>query len=65
MMRYIRTLLRQAVFPPMAMVFMMWPIQDLARVFAELQRAIASAERIFALIDTAPEIHDKPTAISA
>ena len=45
------------------MTFMMWPIQDLARVFAELQRAIASAERIFALIDTAPEIQDKPMAI--
>jgi ATP-binding cassette subfamily B protein len=45
------------------MTFMMWPIQDLARVFAELQRAIASAERIFALIDTAPEVQDKPTAI--
>ena len=45
------------------MTFIMWPIQDLARVFAELQRAIASAERIFALIDTAPEIQDKPTAI--
>ncbi|HQH34441.1 MAG TPA: ABC transporter transmembrane domain-containing protein, partial [Anaerolineaceae bacterium] len=25
--------------------FMMWPIQDLARVFAEMQHAIASAER--------------------
>jgi len=45
------------------MTFMMWPIQDLARVFAELQRAIASAERIFALIDTTPDIQDKPTAI--
>ena len=45
------------------MTFMMWPIQDLARVFAELQRAVASAERIFALIDTTPDIQDKPTAI--
>jgi len=45
------------------MTFMMWPIQDLARVFAELQRAVASAERIFALIDTTPDIKDKPTAI--
>lgn len=42
---------------------MMWPIQDLARVFAEMQRAIASAERIFGLIDTPPEIQDKPNAI--
>ena len=44
------------------MTFMMWPIQDLARVFAELQRAIASAERIFALIDTNPDVKDKPSA---
>ena len=45
------------------MTFMMWPIEDLARVFAELQRAVASAERIFNLIDTDPEIKDKPLAI--
>jgi len=45
------------------MVFMMWPIQDLARVFAELQRAVASAERIFSLVDTTPEIENKPEAI--
>ncbi|MDO9546177.1 MAG: ABC transporter ATP-binding protein [Pelolinea sp.] len=44
------------------MTFMMWPIQDLARVFAELQRAIASAERIFALEDTTPDVLDKPSA---
>ena len=30
--------------------FMIWPIQDLARVYAEMQHAIASAERIFSLI---------------
>ncbi len=42
--------------------FMMWPIQDLARIFAELQHAIASAERIFSLIDTQPEVQDKPEA---
>lgn len=41
---------------------MMWPIQDLARVIAEMQRAIASAERIFTLIDTTPDIKDKPEA---
>jgi ATP-binding cassette subfamily B protein len=35
---------------------MMWPIQDLARVIAEMQRAIASAERIFTLIDTTPDV---------
>jgi ATP-binding cassette subfamily B protein len=42
--------------------FMMWPIQDLARVIAEMQRAIASAERIFTLIDTTPDVKDKPEA---
>jgi ATP-binding cassette subfamily B protein len=43
--------------------FMMWPIQDLARVYAEFQRAIASAERIFSLVDSVPEISDRPGAI--
>lgn len=41
---------------------MMWPIQDLARVIAEMQRAIASAERIFTLIDTTPDVRDRPEA---
>jgi len=41
---------------------MMWPIQDLARVIAEMQRAIASAERIFSLVDTVPDVKDKPEA---
>jgi ATP-binding cassette subfamily B protein len=45
------------------MTFMMWPIQDLARVFAEMQRSLASAERIFTLADTLPEIKNKPNAI--
>ncbi len=36
--------------------FMMWPIQDLARVFAEMQRSMASGERIFSLLDTDPEV---------
>lgn len=44
--------------------FMVWPIQDLARVYAEMQRAIASAERIFSMLDTEPEIKDKPEAKS-
>ncbi|MEN4042030.1 MAG: ABC transporter ATP-binding protein [Anaerolineaceae bacterium] len=43
--------------------FMLWPIQDLARIFAEIQHAIASAERIFSMIDSSPEISDKPGAI--
>ena len=43
--------------------FMMWPIQDIARVFAEMQRSIASGERIFSLVDSVPEIQDRPGAI--
>ncbi len=42
---------------------MLWPIQDLARVYAELQHAIASAERVFGLIDSAPEVVNRPGAI--
>lgn len=41
---------------------MMWPIQDLARVFSDMQQAIASAERMFSLIDARPEISDSPKA---
>ena len=44
-------------------VFMIWPIEEMARVYAELQRAIASAERIFSLVDAVPEVSDKPGAI--
>ncbi len=43
--------------------FMLWPIQDLARVYAEMQHTIASAERVFSLIDTVPEVTDLPGAI--
>ncbi len=42
--------------------FMMWPIQDLARIYADMQHAIASSERIFSLTDTVPEITDRPKA---
>ncbi len=47
------------------LTFMMWPIQDLARVYAEMQHSIASAERIFKLADTPPEVHDRDDAIEA
>jgi ATP-binding cassette subfamily B protein len=43
--------------------FMLWPIQDLARVYAEMQHTIASAERVFSLIDAVPEVTDQPGAI--
>src|SRR5258708_9968996 len=43
--------------------FMLWPIQDLAHVYAAMQQAVASAERAFSLIDAVPEVVDKPGAI--
>ncbi len=45
--------------------FMLWPVQDLARVYASTQQAIASAERIFSLLDTEPEVQDRPDAVPA
>ena len=47
------------------LTFMMWPIQDLARVYAEMQHSIASAERIFKLADTPPDVHDREDAFEA
>jgi ATP-binding cassette, subfamily B, bacterial len=43
--------------------FMMWPIQDMARVYASMQHAIASAERSFSLLDTPPEIVNRTGAV--
>jgi ATP-binding cassette subfamily B protein len=43
--------------------FMLWPVQDLARVYAEMQHAVASAERVFSLIDAVPEVTDQPGAV--
>lgn len=42
------------------LTFMMWPIQELARVYAEMQHAISSAERIFKMLDTPSDIVDRP-----
>jgi ATP-binding cassette subfamily B protein len=39
--------------------FIMWPIQDMARVYAQMQNAVASAERIFGLIDTEPDVKNR------
>ena len=44
-------------------LFMLWPVQEMARVFAELQRSVASAERVFSLIDSVPEIDDRDGAV--
>ncbi len=43
--------------------FMLWPIQEVARVYAEMQQAIASAERVFSLIDADIEVADRAGAI--
>lgn len=43
--------------------FMLWPVQDLARVYAEMQHAVASAERTFSLLDTQPDIVNRPGAV--
>lgn len=42
--------------------FMLFPVQELARVYAEMQQSIASGERIFSLVDAIPEIQDRPQA---
>jgi len=39
------------------------PLRELSRVFAELQNAQASAERIFSMIDEKPNIQDTPEII--
>jgi ATP-binding cassette subfamily B protein len=44
---------------------MIWPVQDLARVYADMQNSIASAERIFKLVDTPPEIQNRSSAFDA
>lgn len=43
--------------------FIMWPIQDIARVYAQTQNAVASAERIFNLIDTEPGVKNRPNTV--
>lgn len=43
--------------------FMLWPIQEMARVYAEMQQSIASAERVFSLIDAVPDVQDGKDAV--
>ncbi|MDA3956349.1 ABC transporter ATP-binding protein, partial [Oceanispirochaeta sp.] len=45
--------------------FMIWPIQEMSRVFSEMQQAIASAERVFALLDLDSDIQDLPEALES
>lgn len=42
--------------------FMMWPVQDMARVYAQMQQSVASAERVFSLIDEQPDLVDRDNA---
>lgn len=44
-------------------MFILWPIQDLARVYAEMQNAVASSERVFSLLDMQPEIRNRENLI--
>jgi len=39
------------------------PVRELARIFAELQSAQASAERILSMVDTEPDITDSPEVV--
>ncbi|MFQ5421093.1 MAG: ABC transporter ATP-binding protein, partial [Anaerolineae bacterium] len=43
--------------------FMLWPVQEMARVYAQMQQSVASAERAFSLLDSVPEIQEKPDAV--
>lgn len=45
------------------LTFMLFPIQELAQVYAQMQSSVASAERVFSLIDAQPEIVDRPAAV--
>ena len=45
------------------LTFIMWPIQDLARVYAQMQNAVASAERIFNLVDTEPDVKNRSKTV--
>ena len=42
---------------------LLWPMDRLSRTYADTQHAIASAERIFSLLDRAPEIADQPGTV--
>lgn len=42
---------------------MLWPVSDMARVYAEMQQSVASAERMFSLIDAVPEVADRPGSV--
>ena len=41
----------------------LWPIQDLARVYAEMQNAVACSERDFSLLETEPDIRNRQNLV--
>ncbi len=45
------------------LTFILFPIQEMARVYAEMQQAIASAERIFSMLDEEPTVVDSKRSI--
>ena len=45
------------------LLLMYGPIKKLSRVNASIQQAIAAADRIFEILDTHSEVHDRPGAI--
>ncbi|MCC7007456.1 MAG: ATP-binding cassette domain-containing protein [Acidobacteria bacterium] len=48
----------------LAAAFMMYqPVKKLSRVNASIQQAIAASERIFGMLDTHTEVHEKPGAL--
>ncbi len=63
------TILGQAVTGEIIVAFYMYlskffnPIQTLAEQFDMLQKSFASAEKIFGILDTPPEVVDEPDAI--
>jgi ATP-binding cassette subfamily B protein len=42
---------------------LIWPMERLAGTYADAQHAIASAERVFSLLDRTPEIADRPGVV--
>ncbi len=46
-------------------MMLIFPIFEMARVFAELQSTQAAAERVFGLINTTPEVADSPEVLAA
>ncbi|MFW6154783.1 MAG: ABC transporter ATP-binding protein [Planctomycetota bacterium] len=46
-------------------IMVIFPILEMARVFAQLPNTQAAAERVFGLIDTEPDVRDTPEALAA